>query len=72
MVSLVQNRAIESDISYLHGTAIDVETIKLLGGLGGGVGLSEDDRGDTAAGTVLVIGEHHLLDGTCRFGEVFL
>ena len=62
----------ESNVPYLHGTAIDVEAIKLLGGLSGGVGLSEDDGGDTTAGSVLVVGEHHLLDGTCRLGKVFL
>lgn len=49
-----------------------METIKLLGGLGGSVGAGEDDGGDATAASVLVVGEHHLLDGACRLGEVFL
>lgn len=58
--------------SHLHGTAVNVESIELLGSLQGGVGLAEDDRSNATASTVLVVGEHHLLDGTCRLGKVFL
>lgn len=49
-----------------------METIKLLGGLGGSIGAAEDDGGDATAASVLVVGEHHLLDGACRLGEIFL
>lgn len=56
----------------LHGTAIDQKSIELLGGFGSGVGLAEDDRGNATAGAILVVGEHHLFDGSCRLGEVFL
>ena len=58
--------------SHLHGAAIDVESIELLGSLQGSVGLDEDDRSNATAGTILVVGEHHSLDGTCRLGKVFL
>lgn len=59
-------------VTDLHGTAINQEPIKLLGGFGSGVGLAEDDRSNATARAVLVVGEHHLLDGACRLGEVFL
>jgi hypothetical protein len=49
-----------------------METVKLLGGLGGSVGAAEDDGGNATAGSVLVVGKDHLLDGACRLGEVFL
>lgn len=62
----------DSARTNLHGTAIDQKSIELLGGLGSGVGLAKDDRSDATAGTVLVVREHHLLDGTRRLGEVFL
>lgn len=58
--------------SHLHGAAIDVESIELLGSLQGSVGLDKDDRSNATAGTVLVVCEHHSLDGTCRLGKVFL
>lgn len=65
-------RCTKKKATDLHGTTINQEPIELLGGLGSGVGLSEDDRGDTTARAVLVVGEHHLLDGACRLDEVFL
>lgn len=58
--------------SHLHGAAVDVESIELLGGLGGSIGLAENDRSNTTAGAVLVVGEHHLFHRTCRLGEIFL
>jgi hypothetical protein len=58
--------------AYLDGTAINQETIQLLRSLGSGVGLAKDDRSNTTAGTVLVVGEHDLLNRTSGLGEVFL
>lgn len=49
-----------------------MESIELLSSLQGSVGLVEDNRSNATAGTVLVVGEHHSLDGTCRLGKVFL
>jgi hypothetical protein len=61
-----------TECGYLHWATIYVETIELLGSLGGSIRLGEDDRGDATAGTVLVVGEHDPFDGTCGLGEVFL
>ena len=55
----------------LHGVAIDEAAVD-LGGLRGRVGLAEDDLGDTTALAVLVVGDDHLLDSTCKLAEVFL
>lgn len=60
------------DSTDLHGTAVNQKTVEVFGGLGSGVGLAKNDRSDATAGTILVVREHHLLDGTCRLGEVFL
>lgn len=49
-----------------------MESIELLCSLQSSVGLAEDDRGNATAAAVLVVGEHHLLDGTGRLGKVFL
>lgn len=49
-----------------------MEPIELLGSLQSSVGLVEDDRSNATAGAVLVVGEHHPLDGTCGLGKVFL
>lgn len=51
--------------------AIDEAAVD-LGGLRGRVGLAEDDLGDTTALAVLVVGDDHLLDSTCKLAEVFL
>lgn len=58
--------------SDLHRASIDQQAIELLGGLGGGVGPGEDDRGNATAGTILVVSDNNLLDRTCGLGEVFL
>lgn len=57
---------------YLHGAAIDEESVELLSGLGSGVCLVELDRGDATASAILVVGEHDAPDGTSRLAEVFL
>ena len=60
-----------SGLTDLHGVAIDEAAVD-LGGLRGRVGLAEDDLGDTTALAVLVVGDDHLLDSTCKLAEVFL
>lgn len=71
MVSIAQSKR-DTTKAYLHGAAIDEETVEVLSSLGGSVGAHEDDGGDTAAGAVLVVGEHDTADGTRGLGEVFL
>ena len=58
--------------SDLHRAAVNKEAVELLGSLRSSVGFGEDDRSNATAGAVLVVGEHNLLDGACRLGEVFL
>lgn len=62
----------KDDNADLHGATVHEQTVELLGGLGSGVGLAENDGRNATAGAVLVVGKHHFLDRTCRLGEVFL
>lgn len=57
---------------YLHGAAIDEESVELLGSLGSSVSPVKLDGGDATASAILVVGEHDAPNGASRLVEVFL
>ena len=57
---------------YLHGAAIDEESIELLSGFSSSVCPVELDRSNATASAILVVGEHDPSDRASRLAEVFL
>ena len=69
---MLQSRLTRGKRIYLHGAAIDEESVELLGGLGSGVCPVELNGGDATASAILVVGEHDPPDRASRLVKVFL
>lgn len=59
-------------ITHLHRATVNKSAVQFLGGLGGSVRLAEDDRSNTTADTVLVVGNSDPLDRADCLCEIVL